>query len=876
MKKMTVSQAKKAISDKLSHFFGVDPATATNEQYYKAVAMIVRDRLSEMNSEFRNEAKGQDSKEIYYLCMEFLMGRSLRNNLYNLDLTDTFKEALASFDVNLDKLYDNEPDAGLGNGGLGRLAACYLDGLATNGFQSMGYSIRYEAGIFKQKLVDGWQTELPDFWLPGGEVWLVPREERAVNVNFEGWIEDSWDGDYHHVEYKDCNTVVAVPYDMYVSGKGKGVSRLRLWAAKKPELDMGLFNSGSYIKAMERSAMAEAISKVLYPADNTPEGKSLRLRQQYFLVSASIQDIVHRHLNKYGTIDNLSEKIAIHINDTHPTMAIPELMRILLDECGYSWDAAWNIVTKTIAYTNHTVMKEALECWSEDLYRRLLPRIYEITKEIDNRFRAYVWSMTHDADKVERMAIFSGGVVRMANLCVAGSHSVNGVSALHSEILKDTVFNDFYTITPDKFKNVTNGIAFRRWICQANPELTSFITELIGDKFITKSDELLKLRDYKDDKQVLDRISAIKLANKERFVDVVKKRNGIELDPNSIFDVQVKRLHEYKRQQLNVLNIIAEYQMLKSNPSMDFVPRTYIFASKAAPGYYMAKKIIELIDALSNLVNNDPDIKGRIKIVFMEDYNVSLAETLMPAADISEQISLAGTEASGTGNMKLMLNGAITLGTLDGANVEIYDAVGDDNIFLFGLKTPEVQQLQRTGYDPKQYMNNNEVLKNALEFINSGVNGKSFGEIYSSLVNVDQYMALADFADYQNAQRASAEAYLDKERFARMSLMNISGAGVFSADRSIMDYANNIWNTKPVQFKEEPKAAKKPSAPKKTANKKSSAQKTEPKKEIKTEPKKAPKAEPKKEAAKKEVKKEVKKEAVKPAKKTKSTSKKIK
>ena len=876
MKKMTVSQAKKAISDKLSHFFGVDPATATNEQYYKAVAMIVRDRLSEMNSEFRNEAKGQDSKEIYYLCMEFLMGRSLRNNLYNLDLTDTFKEALASFDVNLDKLYDNEPDAGLGNGGLGRLAACYLDGLATNGFQSMGYSIRYEAGIFKQKLVDGWQTELPDFWLPGGEVWLVPREERAVNVNFEGWIEDSWDGDYHHVEHKDCNTVVAVPYDMYVSGKGKGVSRLRLWAAKKPELDMGLFNSGSYIKAMERSAMAEAISKVLYPADNTPEGKSLRLRQQYFLVSASIQDIVHRHLNKYGTIDNLSEKIAIHINDTHPTMAIPELMRILLDECGYSWDAAWNIVTKTIAYTNHTVMKEALECWSEDLYRRLLPRIYEITKEIDNRFRAYVWSMTHDADKVERMAIFSGGVVRMANLCVAGSHSVNGVSALHSEILKDTVFNDFYTITPDKFKNVTNGIAFRRWICQANPELTSFITELIGDKFITKSDELLKLRDYKDDKQVLDRISAIKLANKERFVDVVKKRNGIELDPNSIFDVQVKRLHEYKRQQLNVLNIIAEYQMLKSNPSMDFVPRTYIFASKAAPGYYMAKKIIELIDALSNLVNNDPDIKGRIKIVFMEDYNVSLAETLMPAADISEQISLAGTEASGTGNMKLMLNGAVTLGTLDGANVEIYDAVGDDNIFLFGLKTPEVQQLQRTGYDPKQYMNNNEALKNALEFINSGVNGKSFGEIYSSLVNVDQYMALADFADYQNAQRASAEAYLDKERFARMSLMNISGAGVFSADRSIMDYANNIWSTKPVQFKEEPKAAKQPSAPKKTANKKSSAQKTEPKKEIKTEPKKAPKAELKNEAAKKEVKKEVKKEAVKPAKKTKSTSKKTK
>lgn len=856
MEKMTVSQAKKAISDKLSHFFGVDTKTATDEQYYKAVAMIIRDRLSQMNSDFRHEAKGQDSKEIYYLCMEFLMGRSLKNNLYNLDLTETFKKALESFDVSLDKLYEKEPDAGLGNGGLGRLAACYLDGLATNGFQSMGYSIRYEAGIFKQKLVDGWQTELPDFWLPGGEVWLVPREERSVEVKFEGWVDESWDGDFHHVNYKDCNTVTAVPYDMYVSGKGKGVSRLRLWAASKPELDMGLFNSGSYIKAMEQSAMAEAISKVLYPADNTPEGKSLRLRQQYFLVSASIQDIIQRHLTRYGTLDNLPDKVAIHINDTHPTMAIPELMRIMLDECGYDWDTAWSLVTRTVAYTNHTVMKEALECWSEDLYKRLLPRIYSITKEIDNRFRAYVWGATGDADKVERMAIVSGGVVRMANLCVAGSHCVNGVSALHSEILKDTVFNDFYTITPEKFTNVTNGIAFRRWICQANPELTSFITELIGDGFITKSDELLKLRDYKDDKQVLDRLTAIKLANKEKFASVVKKRNGIELDPTSIFDVQVKRLHEYKRQQLNVLNIIAEYQMLKANPNMEFQPRTYIFASKAAPGYFMAKKIIELIDALSKVVNNDPDIKGRIKVVFMEDYNVSLAEMLMPAADISEQISLAGTEASGTGNMKLMLNGAITLGTLDGANVEIHDAVGDDNIFIFGLKTPEVMELQKKGYNPMEYMYNNETLKSAVEFIQAGVNGKSFGEISSSLMNVDQYMALADFADYQKAQKLSAQAYQDKERFAKMSLMNISGAGIFSADRSIMDYANNIWHTQPVKFKEEASKTSKKSAPmtkeeKKPAKKstaKKAEKKAEPKKEVKKETPK--KAEPKKSAKK--------------------------
>lgn len=814
---ISTSQAKKMITDKLSHFFGVSPADATDEQFYKAVAMIVRDRLSTQNSEFRHIADGQDSKQIYYLCMEFLMGRSLRNNLYNLGLVETFDAALDSMGVKLEKLYEQEPDAGLGNGGLGRLAACYLDGLATNGFQSMGYSIRYEAGIFKQKLVDGWQTELPDFWLPGGDVWLVPREERACEVKFEGRIEDSWDGDYHHVNHVDANVVTAIPYDMYVSGKGKGVSRLRLWASKKPDFDMKLFNEGSYVKAMEQSAMAEAISKVLYPADNSPEGKSLRLRQQYFLVSASIQDIIQRHLTKYGTLDNLPDKIAIHINDTHPTMAIPELMRIMLDECGYGWDEAWSLVTRTVAYTNHTVMKEALECWSEELYSRLLPRIYQITKEIDNRFRAYVWSATHDADKVERMAIVSNGIVRMANLCVAGSHSVNGVSALHSEILKDTVFNDFYTLTPDKFCNVTNGIAFRRWICQADPKLTEYITELIGDKFITQSNELEKLRKFKDDKKVLNKLIEIKHENKVRFAKMVKKRNGIDIDPDSIFDVQVKRLHEYKRQQLNVLNIIAEYQMLKANPNADYYPKTYIFASKAAPGYFMAKKIIELIDALSKVINNDLDVNGKLKVVFVEDYNVSVAEVLMPAADISEQISLAGTEASGTGNMKLMLNGAITLGTLDGANVEIHDAVGDENIFIFGMKTPDVENLKRAGYNPQNYLNNNETLRNAVDFIRNGVNGKRFDEIVSSLTNSDPYMALADFADYQKAQKAVSKAYADRENFAKMSLMNISGAGIFSADRSIMDYADYIWNTKPVQFPQEsPKASKKsaPMAPK--------------------------------------------------------------
>ena len=854
---ISTSQAKKLITDKLSHFFGVSPTDATDEQFYKAVSMIVRDRLSAQNSDFRHTAKEQDSKQIYYLCMEFLMGRSLKNNLYNLGLTSVFDDALSSMGVKLDNLYELEPDAGLGNGGLGRLAACYLDGLATTGFQSMGYSLRYEAGIFKQKLIDGWQTELPDFWLPGGEVWLVPREERSCKVYFEGYIEDSWDGDYHHVTHKNANIVEAVPYDMYVSGKGEGVSRLRLWASKKPELDMALFNEGSYMKAMEQSAMAEAITKILYPADNSPEGKSLRLRQQYFLVSASIQDIIQRHLTKYGTLDNLPDKVAIHINDTHPTMAIPELMRIMLDECGYSWEDAWSIVTRTVAYTNHTVMKEALECWSEELYSRLLPRIYQITKEIDNRFRAYIWSVSHDADKVERMAVVSNGVVRMANLCVIGSHSVNGVSALHSEILKETVFNDFYNITPEKFCNVTNGIAFRRWICQANPELTEYITSLIGDGFITKSDELIKLRDFADNKDVLKKLDEIKYDNKVRFAKLIKKRNGIEVNPNSIFDVQVKRLHEYKRQQLNVLNIISEYLMLKENPNADYYPKTYIFASKAAPGYFMAKKIIQLIDSLSKVINNDPDVKDKLKVVFIEDYNVSLAEVLMPAADISEQISLAGTEASGTGNMKLMLNGAVTLGTLDGANVEIHDAVGDDNIYIFGMKTPEVNDLKNSGYNPQTYIHNNDNLAKAMEFLRNGVNGKNFDEIYYSLLNSDPYMALADFTDYQRAQQEISKAYKDREKFVKMSLMNISGAGIFSADRSIMDYANTIWHTKPVVFpKREEKPVKKSVAKvdeKVQADKKEKT-KTE-KKVVKTETKQTETAE------KTEVKKNVKKKS---------------
>ena len=805
---LSKKKAKELLSAKLSHFMGVSPEEATDEQYYKAIALILRDMMSQGRAEFSEEADKAGTKKIYYLCMEFLMGRSLKNNLYNLNLTDVFESVLSDYGVKLESLYACEPDAGLGNGGLGRLAACYLDGLATQGYPARGYSILYEAGIFKQKLVDGWQTELPDFWLPGGDVWLVPHEESTLEVRFEGEVHDSWDNQFHHVELVNYKPVQAVPYDMYVAGKdGKGISVLRLWSAKAPALDMSLFNQGDYMRAMEQNAMAEVISKVLYPADNHPEGKSLRLRQQYFLVSASVQDIVHRHLRVYGTMDNFAEKAAVHINDTHPTLAVPELMRILLDECGYGWDDAWKIVTNAIAYTNHTVMKEALECWPEDLYKRLMPRIWQITKEIDNRFRNFVWQATQNADQVERMAIMSNGVVRMANLCVASAHSVNGVSALHSEILKESVFHDFYMLTPNKFKNVTNGIAHRRWLCQSNPELTKLLEELIGGGFVYHADELLKLREYKDDPSVLEALERIKRHNKEAFAEHVKKNTGIVLDPDSIFDVQVKRLHEYKRQHLNALNILTEYLAIKANPNAEVTPHTYIFGAKAAPGYFMAKKIISFICALGDLINNDPDVRGRLKVVYCEDYNVTMAENLMPAADISEQISLAGTEASGTGNMKLMLNGAITLGTMDGANIEIFDAVGEDNIFIFGMKTPEVEELKRRGYNPQNYYNNNAELHNTIDFINRvGIAGKQFPEIGGTLLNNDPYMVLADFADYRRAQQEAVRTYADRTDWNRKSLMNISGAGRFAADRAINEYARDIWHTKSVFPPERPKS----------------------------------------------------------------------
>lgn len=788
------------IEKKLSHNFGVTPTQASDELFYKACALVLRDIMREKRTKFKEETKKQQAKTVYYLSMEFLMGRSFKNTLFNLDLTDEMEKALSKFKVKLDTLYELEPDAGLGNGGLGRLAACFLDGLSTGSYPAMGYCIKYEYGIFRQKIVEGWQTEMPDFWLPGGEVWLEPRPASAVDVHFDGKIKESWDNHFHHVEHIDYTTVHAMPYDLMVAGKdGKTINALRLWSAECQDINMSAFNQGDYVRAMEQKAMAEVISKVLYPEDNHAEGKSLRLRQQYFLVSASIQDILNRHLRNYNTLDNLAEKVAIHINDTHPALTVPELMRFLLDECGYNWDKAWKIVQGTVAYTNHTIMKEALECWQEDMFRHRLPRIYQIVKEIDNRFRLHIWEKTGDSRLVEDTAVISGGVVKMANLSVVASHKVNGVSRLHSNILTDSLFNDYYKLTPEKFTNVTNGIAHRRWLCQANPMLTSYLTELIGDGFVKDASQLSELMKYADDKTVLKKLGEIKHSNKVRFSNYIKENVGTSLDPDSLFDMQVKRLHEYKRQHLNALHIISDYLYLKNNPNADFTPKTYIFGAKAAPGYLLAKQIINMICRLSKEIENDRTVNDKLKVLFLEDYKVTLAELMIPAAEISEQISLASTEASGTGNMKLMMNGAITLGTEDGANVEIHEAVGDDNIIIFGMHTPEVLSLQKQGYKPFAYYSNNEKLKEALRYIEKGIGGQPFDNVFKTITNVDTYMALADFNDYCAAQDKASLLYNDKEKWNKMSLVNIAKSGIFAADRSIKDYADNIWNIKPLK-----------------------------------------------------------------------------
>jgi len=797
---------KSKINDKMARHFGINTEDATLMQLYKAISLVVVDILANKKHEFDNLAEAKEAKQVYYMSAEFLVGRSLKNNLYNLQLEDYFDACLKELGYSIDAAYELEPDAGLGNGGLGRLAACYMDSISSLGYGGYGFSIRYEFGIFKQKIVDGWQMEFPDNWLENGDVWLIPKTDETVEVHFDGKITETWCPDGLKIEHTDFYTVLAVPYDMPISGyKSKAVSNLRLWSAKSPKaIDMDLFSRGEYVKAMEQNAIAEAISKVLYPADNHYEGKSLRLKQQYFFVCASLQNIVRKHIAQFGTLDNFNDKVVIHINDTHPALCVPELMRILIDEHNYSWDKAWEITTKTLAYTNHTVMAEGLETWPVELFSARLPRIYMIINEINKRFCDMIWQYyPGEWDRIARMAIVSYDQIKMANLCLVACFSVNGVSKLHSQILKDKNFKDFYYIAPKKFNNVTNGIAHRRWLCQSNPLLTSLIRELVGDGFETNLQMLSKLKDYENDSGVLNRLAEIKLENKKRLASYIEKANGIRVNPESLFDVQVKRLHEYKRQLLNAMHILYLYNDIKVNHNTNLQPRTFIFGAKASPGYLVAKEIIRFINKIADMVNRDPVAQEYLKVVFIEDYKVSLAEIIMPAAEISEQISIAGKEASGTGNMKLMLNGAVTIGTLDGANIEILEAVGKENIFIFGLEADEVENLWHKGYNPASLFKDNPDINVVLEMMRNNISDVNFKNLVNSLlvgggIPADPYMNLADFDSYKNTQKSVGEVYKSPLIWNKKSLNNIAGAGIFSADRAITQYANNIWKIKPI------------------------------------------------------------------------------
>ncbi len=806
---MNLSEEKllELLNDKSLKHFGCYLKEATKQQIYKAVCLVTRDLLAKQHKNFSDKCDDQEAKQVYYMSMEFLVGTSLHNNLYNLGLEKTFSKALKTVQTNLSELYEIEPDAGLGNGGLGRLASCYMDSMTTMGIPATGFSIRYEFGIFKQKIIDGWQMEFPDNWLEMGGVWLIPRTDESFEVKFGGKVSESMENGRFVARQYDYDTVIAVPYDMLISGHdSKAANKLTLWGAKSPKsLDMNAFSRGEYVKALEENTMAEAITKVLYPADDHIDGKRLRLKQQYLLVSASLQSILKKHLEKYKTLDNLADKVAIHINDTHPALCVPELTRLLIDEHGYGWDDAWEIVCNTLAYTNHTVMSEALERWPEFLFQEQLPRVYQIVCEINRRLVNHLYSIyPGDTAKIEYMAVIAHNEVRMANLCLACVHKINGVSKLHSDILTTSIFRDYYNIAPERFTNVTNGIAYRRWLCQSNPGLTALLSKLIGNRFMEDANALEDLMKYYDDPAVLDALQKVKHDNKVALAGYIAKTNGINVDPNSIFDVQIKRLHEYKRQLLNVLHIMYLYQKLKENPNLSMPPRTFIFAAKASSGYFMAKQVIRLIDAVSKLVNSDHQVRDKIKVVFIEDYKVSLAEIIIPAANISEQISIAGKEASGTGNMKLMINGAVTIGTLDGANVEIHQQVGDDNIFLFGLKADEVEALWKKGYYPRDIYQNNPSVRKVVDMLTSGILGQRFDEIANSLLTnhygvADAYMTLADFDAYVEAQEKVSQTYQDQRKFTNMSLVNIAKAGLFSSDRAIQEYADRIWHVKAIK-----------------------------------------------------------------------------
>ena len=806
--KMNMTEIRESINSKLSRYFGISETDADINQIYDATVLSVRDILATRNKEFQEKVVETEAKQVYYMCMEFLIGRSLKMNLCNLGLEDEYRKVLKKLGFDLEEIYELETDPGLGNGGLGRLASCFMDALASQDYPARGYCLLYEYGLFKQRLVDGEQLELPDIWLPDGQNWLIPRHDRAVKVRFGGQVREEWNDNHCEIIYENYDEVEAVPYDMLISGGvGKAVNTLRLWKARDiNNFNMEAFSQGQYLKAVEENTMAETISKVLYPADNHHEGKLLRLTQQYFLVSASLQNIVWRHLFRFKSLDNLPDKVAIHINDTHPALCIPELMRILIDDHHVSWDDAWSIVTRTISYTNHTVLPEALECWNENLFALKLPRIHSIIKEINRRFCADAWdAFMGDWDKVGRMSILNKGTVRMANLSVIGSHTVNGVSKLHSQILKDTVFEDYNDMYPERFTNVTNGIAHRKWLCYSNPRLASLLDETIGKNYRSDPTVLNNFNAFKDDASVLARLDEIKKANKVDFANYIKQTKGIVIDPYTVFDVQAKRLHEYKRQLLNAINIITMYLKLKDNPDADVTPTTFIFAAKAAPGYYTAKDIIRLICYISADIEKNPKIREKLRVVFLENYNVTLAEHLMPAAEVSEQISLAGKEASGTGNMKFMINGALTLGTLDGANVEMTEQVGRDNIYIFGHTASEVEELWDRGYASSYFYNRNPELKAAIDYLQTGFNGRSFSDIANYLLYSfgvsDPFMCLADFDFYAEARKKMYDDYKDRNKWNKMAVANIAGAGFFAADRSIKEYAENIWHINPVHIK---------------------------------------------------------------------------
>jgi starch phosphorylase len=802
----TEQEVKDILESKISRYFGVCPEEATKTQVYKAVILTVKDMLTEKRSAYRRLMKRDSAKRVYYMCMEFLIGPSLKNNLRNLEIEEAYAAAVKALGYDINELYEAEPNPGLGNGGLGRLAACFMDSLTTLDYPATGYSLLYEYGLFKQKIIDGEQVELEDIWMPGAEGWLVPRTDKAFPVRFGGRVTEEWQSGRLVVNHVDYEEVQAIPYDMMISGyQNAAVNNLRLWKAQSAKsFNMTAFTQGQYVQAVEKSNSAETLTKVLYPSDEHMEGKILRLSQQYLLVSASLQNIIADHLAQYGTLANFGEKNSIHINDTHPALCIPELMRIFMDVYSFSWEAAWDTVIKVVSYTNHTVMPEALECWNEDLFRLRLPRIHNIVCEINRRFCENLWNLyPGDWDRISRMSIIGNGQVRMANLSVVGSHTVNGVSKLHSDILKETVFHDFYKATPDKFTNVTNGIAHRRWLCYSNPGLANLLDETIGDGYRKNPEQLAEFSAYAEDPKVIDAVRAIKRQNKESFAQWFCGRTGGKIDTHSVFDVQVKRIHEYKRQLLNVLKIVALYDEIKNNPNADITPQTFIFGGKAASGYYMAKNIVRLIWNLGQEIEKDPAVRDKIRVIFLEDYNVSTAEILMPATDISEQISLAGKEASGTGCMKFMINGAMTVGTLDGANVEMASAVGKDNIYIFGLTAKEVEELWKSGYSAMSYYANNPRIKAVIDRINGGFNGVDFSHIAKYLVTgnysvPDPYMCLADFESYTRTYHKALGDYADRNAWTTKAIHNIAGAGYFAADRSICEYASNIWKVKSV------------------------------------------------------------------------------